>query len=120
MVLFSNIEHQKQNYLQVFYFYLEIYLLLLKFNDSDVIIIIRNLGEERDFVSFEKFEKKIGQIIMTMYEFYRLSIVNLCKEESLYNDGLKPLLYSTEDAKTKAIGWRRCGDNITYYRNNDS
>ncbi|XP_066581955.1 cytosolic carboxypeptidase 2 [Prorops nasuta] len=50
---------------------------------------------------------------------YRLSIVNLCKEDSLYNDGLRPLLYSTEDARTRSIGWRRCGDNITYYRNND-
>ncbi|XP_014485623.1 PREDICTED: cytosolic carboxypeptidase 2 [Dinoponera quadriceps] len=51
---------------------------------------------------------------------YRFSIVNMCKEESLYNEGLKPLLYSTEDARTRSIGWRRCGDNITYYRNNDS
>nr|XP_031827253.1 cytosolic carboxypeptidase 2 [Nomia melanderi] len=51
---------------------------------------------------------------------YRLSIVNLCKEESLYNEGLRPLLYSTEDAKKKAVGWRRCGDNIAYYRNDSS
>ncbi|XP_011881907.1 PREDICTED: cytosolic carboxypeptidase 2-like [Vollenhovia emeryi] len=51
---------------------------------------------------------------------YRFSIVNMCKEESLYNEGLKPLLYSTEDARTRSVGWRRCGDNITYYRNNDS
>ncbi|XP_072756013.1 cytosolic carboxypeptidase 3 isoform X2 [Anoplolepis gracilipes] len=51
---------------------------------------------------------------------YRFSIVNMCKDESLYNEGLKPLLYSTEDARTRSIGWRRCGDNIAYYRNNDS
>ncbi|XP_011267877.2 cytosolic carboxypeptidase 2 [Camponotus floridanus] len=51
---------------------------------------------------------------------YRFSIVNMCKEESLYNEGLKPLLYSTEDARTRSVGWRRCGDNIAYYRNNDS
>ncbi|XP_076642435.1 uncharacterized protein LOC143353191 [Halictus rubicundus] len=51
---------------------------------------------------------------------YRLSIVNLCKEESLYNEGLRPLLYSTEDAKKRAVGWRRCGDNIAYYRNDSS
>jgi len=44
----------------------------------------------------------------------------MCKEESLYNEGLKPLLYSTEDARTRSVGWRRCGDNIAYYRNNDS
>ncbi|CAK9797042.1 Cytosolic carboxypeptidase Nna1 [Anthophora plagiata] len=51
---------------------------------------------------------------------YRLSIVNLCKEDSLYNEGLRPLLYSTEDAKRRAIGWRRCGENIAYYRNDSS
>ncbi|KOC68890.1 Cytosolic carboxypeptidase NnaD [Habropoda laboriosa] len=51
---------------------------------------------------------------------YRLSIVNLCKEDSLYNEGLRPLLYSTEDAKKGAVGWRRCGENIAYYRNDSS
>ncbi|XP_076162473.1 cytosolic carboxypeptidase 2 [Ptiloglossa arizonensis] len=51
---------------------------------------------------------------------YRISIVNLCKEESLYNEGLRPLLYSTEDAKNSAVGWRRCGENIAYYRNDSS
>ncbi|XP_016772529.2 cytosolic carboxypeptidase 2 isoform X1 [Apis mellifera] len=51
---------------------------------------------------------------------YRLSIVNLSKEESLYNEGLRPLLYSIEDAKKRAVGWRRCGENIAYYRNDSS
>ncbi|XP_054002015.1 cytosolic carboxypeptidase 2 [Hylaeus anthracinus] len=51
---------------------------------------------------------------------YRISIVNLCKEESLYNEGLRPLLYSTEDAKKRSVGWRRCGDNIAYYKNDSS
>ncbi|GLH14523.1 Cytosolic carboxypeptidase Nna1, partial [Gryllus bimaculatus] len=48
---------------------------------------------------------------------YRFSIVNLSKAESLYNVGMKPLLYSTKDALLNQIGWRRCGDNITYYKN---
>ncbi|XP_011501923.1 PREDICTED: cytosolic carboxypeptidase 2-like [Ceratosolen solmsi marchali] len=51
---------------------------------------------------------------------YRLSIVNLWKENSLYNEGLKPLLYSTKDATAKSIGWRRCGENIIYYKNDSS
>ncbi|XP_016840121.1 cytosolic carboxypeptidase 2 isoform X2 [Nasonia vitripennis] len=51
---------------------------------------------------------------------YRLSIVNLCKEDSLYNEGLRPLLYSTKDANLKSIGWRRCGENISYYKNDSS
>ncbi|XP_073965826.1 nna1 carboxypeptidase isoform X2 [Choristoneura fumiferana] len=48
---------------------------------------------------------------------YRFSIVNLSKAESLYNEGMRPLLYSTKDANLHSIGWRRCGDNIAYYKN---
>ncbi|RVE52526.1 hypothetical protein evm_002920 [Chilo suppressalis] len=48
---------------------------------------------------------------------YRFSIVNLSKGESLYNEGMRPLLYSTKDAQLHSIGWRRCGENIAYYKN---
>ncbi|XP_037870715.1 cytosolic carboxypeptidase 2 isoform X2 [Bombyx mori] len=48
---------------------------------------------------------------------YRFSIVNLSKAESLYNEGMRPLLYSTKDAQLHSIGWRRCGDNIAYFKN---
>ncbi|KAL7303167.1 hypothetical protein TKK_0004371 [Trichogramma kaykai] len=48
---------------------------------------------------------------------YRLSIVNLCKEDSLYNEGLRPLCYSVKAAKLNSVGWRRCGENICYYKN---
>ncbi|XP_046395791.1 cytosolic carboxypeptidase 2-like [Ischnura elegans] len=49
---------------------------------------------------------------------YRFSIVNLSKPDSLYSCGMKPLMYSTKDADLKRIGWRRCGENISYFRNN--
>ncbi|XP_063240662.1 cytosolic carboxypeptidase Nna1 [Bacillus rossius redtenbacheri] len=48
---------------------------------------------------------------------YRFSIVNLSKAESLYSVGMRPLLYSSKDAQLRNIGWRRCGDNIAYFRN---
>ncbi|KAG8327598.1 Cytosolic carboxypeptidase 2 [Homalodisca vitripennis] len=48
---------------------------------------------------------------------YRFSIVNLTKAESLYCAGMKPLLYSNKDALVNGIGWRRCGENITYFKN---
>ncbi|KAK9728680.1 Cytosolic carboxypeptidase N-terminal domain [Popillia japonica] len=48
---------------------------------------------------------------------YRFSIVNLAKEESLFNEGMKVLMYSEKDAQLHSIGWRRCGDNITYFSN---
>ncbi|KAF5308100.1 hypothetical protein FQR65_LT00643 [Abscondita terminalis] len=50
---------------------------------------------------------------------YRFSIVNMTKDASLYNEGMKPLLYSTKDAHLHHIGWRRCGNNITYFCNDN-
>ncbi|CAO1376261.1 unnamed protein product [Diamesa serratosioi] len=51
---------------------------------------------------------------------YRFSIVNLTKPDSLYKEGMRPLMYSTTDATNSNIGWKRCGDNISYYRNDDN
>ena len=49
---------------------------------------------------------------------YRFTICNFLKPESLYNMGMRPLMYSELDAKHKNLGWRRWGTNIKYYRNN--
>ncbi|XP_076252419.1 cytosolic carboxypeptidase 2-like isoform X2 [Rhynchophorus ferrugineus] len=48
---------------------------------------------------------------------YRFSITNCSKEGSLYNEGMKPLMYSTKDSQLHSIGWRRCGQNISYFSN---
>ena len=37
--------------------------------------------------------------------------------DSLYNCGMKPLMYSENLARTKNIGWVRHGNDIKYYRN---
>ena len=37
---------------------------------------------------------------------------------SLYNEGMKPLFYSDQNAKNKNLGWIRMGHNIHYYKNN--
>ncbi|XP_072350338.1 cytosolic carboxypeptidase 2-like isoform X4 [Scyliorhinus torazame] len=49
---------------------------------------------------------------------YRFTIINLMKPTSLYNMGMKPLMYSTKDAELCQVGWRRVGNQIKYYRNN--
>ncbi|XP_078089266.1 cytosolic carboxypeptidase 3-like [Mustelus asterias] len=49
---------------------------------------------------------------------YRFTIINLMKPTSLYNMGMKPLMYSTKDAELYQVGWRRVGSQIKYYRNN--
>ncbi|XP_052234973.1 uncharacterized protein LOC127847242 isoform X4 [Dreissena polymorpha] len=48
---------------------------------------------------------------------YRFRIVNLLKRDSLYNYGMRPLLYSEMDAKNKGVGWIRTGHHISYSRN---
>jgi hypothetical protein len=47
---------------------------------------------------------------------YRFSIVNFTKPDSLYNCGMKPVLYSKAEADRHFVGWTRVGDNIRYYR----
>ncbi|XP_064602281.1 cytosolic carboxypeptidase 2-like [Liolophura sinensis] len=51
-------------------------------------------------------------------KLYRFTIVNFMKPDSLYNNGMKPLMYSEKEAQQRKIGWFRCGSSIKYYRNN--
>ncbi|XP_046716172.1 cytosolic carboxypeptidase 2 isoform X2 [Silurus meridionalis] len=48
---------------------------------------------------------------------YRFTIINLMKSNSLYETGMRPLLYSELDARLKKKGWYRAGNNIRYYQN---
>jgi hypothetical protein len=43
--------------------------------------------------------------------------VNFTKVDSLYCEGLKPLMYSDKVMETTGIGWHRCGSKIAYFRN---
>lgn len=45
----------------------------------------------------------------------RFSLLNLCKPDSLYNEGMKVLVYSERNAQEKDIGWHRGGTKIAYY-----
>ena len=42
-------------------------------------------------------------------------MLNLCKPDSLYNEGMKILVYSEKMAAHKDIGWHRSGTKIAYY-----
>lgn len=48
---------------------------------------------------------------------YRFNIVNMMKPDSLYNYGMRPLMYSVTDAMRYRRGWARCGQDICYYQN---
>lgn len=45
-------------------------------------------------------------------------MLNLAKPDSLYNQGMKVLCYSTEKARTANAGWHRVGTDIIYAKNN--
>lgn len=47
---------------------------------------------------------------------YKFNIINLLKNDSLYNYGMKPLLYSEHEAKVRGLGWKRAGSSISYYK----
>ena len=47
----------------------------------------------------------------------RFSMLNLCKPDSLYNEGMKLLIYSEKHAAIRDIGWHRGGTKIAYYPN---
>lgn len=47
---------------------------------------------------------------------YRFNIINLMKPDSLYNHGMRPLVYSEAAAK-QGKGWVRGGSDICYYQN---
>ena len=46
----------------------------------------------------------------------KFNITNLGKPSSLFNSGMKPLMYS-QNLATKGVGWARTGDNIKYFNN---
>ena len=48
---------------------------------------------------------------------YRFNIINLMKPDSLYNHGMRPLVYSDIEARKSGKGWQRRGGDICYYQN---
>mmetsp|Transcript_19309 Transcript_19309/g.21879 ORF Transcript_19309/g.21879 Transcript_19309/m.21879 type:complete len:674 (+) Transcript_19309:211-2232(+) len=47
---------------------------------------------------------------------YRFNLINFLKPDSLYNYGLKPLIYSETEAKRYGMGWHREGSDICYFQ----
>jgi hypothetical protein len=46
---------------------------------------------------------------------YKFNIINLLKPDSLYNHGMRPLMYSEIEAKKFGKGWYRAGKDVCYY-----
>jgi hypothetical protein len=48
----------------------------------------------------------------------RVNILNMSKFESLYAEGMRPVLFSQTAAALQGVGWTRCGENVRYYPTN--
>ena len=48
---------------------------------------------------------------------YKFNIINLYKSDSLYNHGMKPLMYSVREAREKGVGWVHRGEDVCYFKN---
>lgn len=49
---------------------------------------------------------------------YKFNILNLMKSDSLYNQGLRVLMYSVKGHELEGQSWFRSGDEIVYFQNN--
>ena len=54
----------------------------------------------------------------------KFNLINMYKGDSLYNRGMRPLMYSEFDSSEEGekitgekVGWRRCGTDVCYYQN---
>lgn len=45
----------------------------------------------------------------------KFNVLNLAKTDSLYNDGMKILAFSSGMKKSNGLGWHRVGSDISYY-----
>lgn len=47
----------------------------------------------------------------------KFTIINFTKPDSLFNLGMRPVIYSAKQAADRGIGWIRAGSDIAYYAN---
>lgn len=85
----------------------------LKVNDNDYYLALQNdvnTSGNTQWFFFRVSNTKAKSSV-------RFSLLNLCKPDSLYNEGMKVLVYSERKALEEDIGWHRDGHKIAYYAN---
>ena len=81
-----------------------------KVNDTEYHLLLQNdvnTGGHTQWYFFRTQNNKQVEV--------RFNMLNLCKPDSLYNEGMKILIYSEKMAASKDIGWHRGGTKISYY-----
>jgi hypothetical protein len=82
----------------------------VKVREDDYHLLLQNdvnTGGHTQWFFFRVSNTKVGDV--------RFNMLNLCKPDSLYNEGMKILVYSERIAALKDIGWHRGGTKISYY-----
>lgn len=85
----------------------------LKVNEKDYYLALQNdvnTNGNTQWFFFRTSNTKAGNTV-------RFSILNLCKPDSLYNEGMKVLIYSEKHSEVKGVGWHRGCNKIAYYQN---
>jgi len=88
-------------------------LAVAKKNDNEYILVVQNDTNTTGYSQWFFFKVSNTKANMT----YHFNIINLQKSTSLYNQGMKMLVYSEELEKQTKMGWHRSCKNIQYYRN---
>jgi hypothetical protein len=57
---------------------------------------------------------------MAKFRTYTFHILNFVKPDSSFNDGMKPLVYSSSEAEETKVGWSRMGEDVAYYQTQPS
>ncbi len=85
----------------------------VKVTDNEYNLLLQNdvntSGHTQWFFYRVQNTKKFSQV--------RFNILNLSKPDSLFNEGMKVLVYSEKHSVEKDIGWHRTCSKIAYYHN---
>ena len=81
---------------------------VIQIDDFEYDVILRNDYNSQGYTQWYFF--RISNIKADVK--YTFNIKNFFKPDSLYNQGMKPLIYSTKKADLEGIGWYRGGEEI--------
>ena len=87
---------------------------VIQIDDFEYDVIVRNDYNSQGYNAWWYFFSISNIIADVKYTFH---IKDFSKPDSLYNQGMKPLIYSTKKADLEGIGWYRDGEEIWYYQN---
>lgn len=88
-------------------------LAVSKKSENEYSLVVQNDTNTTGYSQWFFFKVSNTRANMT----YHFNIINLQKSTSLYNQGMKLLVYSEAHEEKTKIGWYRTCKNIQYYRN---